>query len=96
MTLIMLKTYDVRNAAISSKILQIIQTKQQDHCIWCCYGGNCDGTGVAIEVIMGAVMEWGWKKWWWCGSAVAGFIIFAPYSGLHKKYHLILENYFWV
>jgi hypothetical protein len=30
-------------------------------------------------VIVEVVMEWqGWQKWWWCGSVVAGFIIFAP------------------
>ena len=32
------KTLEVRNCAISSKILQINQTKQQDHCRWCRYG----------------------------------------------------------
>ena len=73
------KTCDVRNGAISSKILQINQFKQQDLCRWCCYGGNCGGAGVAIVVIMEVVMErQGWQKWWWCGSVVAGFIIFAP------------------
>ena len=36
--------------------------------LWC----NCGGTGVAIVVIMEAVMErQGWQKWWWFGSVVA-------------------------